>query len=168
MAAAKETETGTAADRRLTGGCQCGRVRFRAEALGRASICHCRMCQKAFGGFFGPLVTVHGLVWTKAEPARFRSSNKVRRGFCPACGTPLTFEVDGVVAIDVAIGAFDDPEVAAPVIQVGNDGRLSYVVGLAALPVPDADEAARFAGHYAGIVSFQHPDHPLADEEGRP
>ena len=31
-----------------TGGCQCGAVRFRIEgALGRASICHCRMCQKA-------------------------------------------------------------------------------------------------------------------------
>ncbi|HET7714155.1 MAG TPA: GFA family protein, partial [Bauldia sp.] len=31
----------------FTGGCQCGAVRFRVAALGRASICHCRMCQKA-------------------------------------------------------------------------------------------------------------------------
>jgi energy-converting hydrogenase Eha subunit B len=32
-------------------------VRFHVEGpLGDASICHCRMCQKAFGGFFGPLV----------------------------------------------------------------------------------------------------------------
>jgi hypothetical protein len=151
--------------RDLTGGCQCGHVRFRVASLGRASICHCRMCQKAFGGFFGPLVTVHGLTWTKAEPARFRSSNKVQRGFCPSCGTPLTFEVDGVTDIDVAIGAFDDPEVAAPVIQVGNEGRLSFVHRLAGLPVPDAAEVERFAAHYAGIVSYQHPDHPLEDEE---
>jgi hypothetical protein len=35
----------------ITGGCQCGAVRYRIEGdLGRASICHCRMCQKAFGG----------------------------------------------------------------------------------------------------------------------
>ncbi len=50
---------------RFTGGCQCGAVRFRAERLGRASICHCRMCQKAFGGFFGPLVTAYGVEWTR-------------------------------------------------------------------------------------------------------
>ncbi len=27
-------------------------------ALGDASVCHCRMCQKAFGNFYAPLVTV--------------------------------------------------------------------------------------------------------------
>ena len=42
-----------------TGGCQCGAVRFRVTGeLGRPTICHCRMCQKAFGAFFGPLVSV--------------------------------------------------------------------------------------------------------------
>ncbi|MEQ8373768.1 MAG: GFA family protein, partial [Roseibium aggregatum] len=31
-----------------TGGCQCGALRFKVEGpLGEASICHCRMCQKA-------------------------------------------------------------------------------------------------------------------------
>ncbi len=35
----------------LTGGCQCGAVRFSVGRLGRASVCHCRMCQKAFGSF---------------------------------------------------------------------------------------------------------------------
>ncbi|MET0640383.1 MAG: GFA family protein, partial [Hyphomicrobium sp.] len=42
-----------------TGGCQCGAVRFRVEGeLGDASVCHCRMCQKAFGSFYAPLVTI--------------------------------------------------------------------------------------------------------------
>ena len=93
----------------LTGGCQCGAVRFSAKRLGRASICHCRMCQKAFGGFFGPLVTAFGVTWTRGEPAWFQSSNKVRRGFCGECGTPLAYDF-GASAIELAIGAFDNPD----------------------------------------------------------
>ncbi|HEY5106329.1 MAG TPA: hypothetical protein VII73_06080 [Caulobacteraceae bacterium] len=46
----------------LTGGCQCGAVRFAIDgALGRPGICHCRMCQKAVGGPFGSFVTAPGL-----------------------------------------------------------------------------------------------------------
>ena len=74
----------------ITGGCQCGAVRYRCEGFGRASICHCRMCQKAFGAFYGPLVTGKGLVWTRGEPSWFQSSNKVRRGFC-ACQAKIGF-----------------------------------------------------------------------------
>ena len=91
----------------ITGGCQCGAVRYRADRLGRPSICHCRMCQKAFGAFYGPLVHAHALTWTRGEPKWFRSSNKVRRGFCADCGTPLTFDYGG--PIEVSIGSLDDP-----------------------------------------------------------
>ena len=39
----------------LTGGCQCGAVRYALYAMPeRAGICHCRMCQKAVGGPFRP------------------------------------------------------------------------------------------------------------------
>ena len=60
----------------VTGGCQCGAVRFRVEgALGDASICHCRMCQKATGGFFGPYVEAPrgAVAWTRGRPKRFHS-----------------------------------------------------------------------------------------------
>ena len=72
-----------------SGGCQCGAVRFRVEgALGDASVCHCRMCQKASGNFYLPLVSVREakLTWTRGEPKRFRSSNHASRGFCAECG----------------------------------------------------------------------------------
>ncbi|HXW19776.1 MAG TPA: GFA family protein, partial [Roseiarcus sp.] len=37
----------------LRGGCQCGAVRYRLTASPTgASICHCRMCQKAGGAPF--------------------------------------------------------------------------------------------------------------------
>jgi len=150
----------------LTGGCQCGAVRFRAGRLGRPSICHCRMCQKAFGSFFGPLATAYDVVWTRGEPKRFRSSNKVQRGFCADCGTPLTYEVDGEPTVELAIGAFDHPEVAAPLIQVNHADKLPFFDGLAALPVHRrAPEAEAF---YADIVGLQHPDHDTHREGDKP
>jgi hypothetical protein len=140
-----------------TGGCQCGAVRFRVAGLGRASLCHCRMCQKAFGSIGGALVTARGLQWTRGTPKRFRSSNRAERGFCADCGTPLTFEAEGEV--DIAIAAFDRAADIPPVIQLDPEVRLPWVDTLSSLPVPDAEEAQRKRERYALIRSFQHPDH---------
>jgi len=143
----------------VSGGCQCGAVRFQVQgALGRASICHCRMCQKAFGGFYGPLVSAPGLTWTRGTPKYFRSSNRIRRGFCADCGTPLTYEPDGGPA-EVAIGAFDDPSALRPVIQHDVAARMPWLDELVDLPVMTPGEAAKAAPFYASIRSFQHPDH---------
>lgn len=141
----------------VTGGCQCGAVRFRAEALGRASICHCRMCQKAFGGFFGPLVTGRDVTWTRGEPERFASSNVVRRGFCGRCGTPLTYEYEG--GIELAIGALDDPELAPPAIQVNPADELSFVKALHELPWRLPGQNAAVDAFMASVENRQHPDH---------
>ena len=140
-----------------TGGCQCGAIRYEVtEALGRPSICHCRMCQKAMGGFFGAFVDAPGLKWTRGAPAYFASSNKVHRGFCAACGTPLTFEWQGGdVPINVAIPTMDDPSVAPPVIQVGIEGLQPWVNHIADIPVrPTVD-----APWQKTVVTYQHPDH---------
>ena len=141
----------------ITGGCQCGAVRFRGEGLGEASICHCRMCQKATGGFFGPYVAVDGLTWTRGERKRFQSSNKVWRGFCEACGTPLTWEhVGGLMS--VMIGALDDPAAAQVTEQLDSPQKLPWVDSLPDLPVHEQTEP-RAAAHLASIVGLQHPDH---------
>jgi len=142
----------------FSGGCQCGAVRFRVDGdLGEASICHCRMCQKATGGLFGPYVGAPALVWTRGERKRFQSSNKVWRGFCEACGTPLTFEY-GESSVALAIGALDDPAAAQPSEQLGSPSKLPWVDGLAHLPTHEPTEP-RAAAHLASIVSLQHPDH---------
>ena len=141
----------------VTGGCQCGAVRFRAERLGEASICHCRMCQKATGGLFGPYVALEGLNWTRGERKRFQSSNKVWRGFCEACGTPLTWEhIAGLTS--VTIGALDDPAAVRVTEQLGSASKLPWVDHLAAAPTHEPTEP-RAAAHLASIVSLQHPDH---------
>jgi len=142
-----------------TGGCQCGAVRFRVEgALGDASVCHCRMCQKAFGSFYAPLVSVRDakLIWTRGEPKKFQSSNAAARGFCANCGTPLTYEAPDGIAI--AIGAFDDPTDIVPMVQWGVEAKLPYVDRVPTLPGHDtlADQDA--APFLVKLVSYQHPD----------
>ncbi|HLZ74321.1 GFA family protein [Phenylobacterium sp.] len=144
----------------LSGGCQCGAIRFRVDGeLGEASICHCRMCQKAMGAFFGPFVEVGpaGLAWTRGARKRFQSSNKIHRGFCGDCGTPLTFEY-GETHLSLAIAAFDRPGEIRISEQLASSARLADFAELAALPTHPEDEP-RAAAHIASIVSYQHPDH---------
>ena len=141
----------------FTGGCQCGAVRFACESLGRASLCHCRMCQKAFGSYFAPLASAEGLTWTRGAPKHFQSSNVVRRGFCADCGTPLTYEYPG--GVELALGAFDDPAALPPVIQMGLESRMPFFADLAGLPTRTPAEQEKVAGFYASVVSHQHPDH---------
>ena len=144
-----------------TGGCQCGAVRFRIKGqLGRPSICHCRMCQKAFGGFFGPLVTAPagGVEWTRNEPNYFQSSVNIARGFCSACGTPLTYRHPG--GLEIAIGAFDDRSDLAPQIQVNYAARLAWVETIFDQPVHEDPD---YYSRQEAIISFQHPDHDTAE-----
>ncbi|MGO8062310.1 GFA family protein [Rhizobium johnstonii] len=140
-----------------TGGCQCGAVRFRISGkLGRPSICHCRMCQKQFGGFFSALVTApeEGMEWTRGEPSYFQSSVNIERGFCSNCGTPMTYRHPG--GLELAIGTFDDRSDLAPLIQVNYDARLPWVETIFEAPVlKDQD----FYAWQEAIISFQHPDH---------
>jgi hypothetical protein len=143
-----------------SGGCQCGAVRFRVEgALADASICHCRMCQKASGNFYLPLVSVRGarLTWTRGAPKKFRSSNVALRGFCGDCGTPLSYEAPDGIALSIA--AFDKPEEIAPTIQWGIEAMLPYVDSIPALPRKTTPEDIDAAGFLHELVSYQHPDY---------
>ena len=144
----------------FTGGCQCGAVRFAVFAQPvRIGLCHCRMCQKASGNFYLPLVSVRGarVNWTRGEPKRFRSSNAAWRGFCAECGTPLTFEAPDGMAL--AIAAFDDPADIAPTIQWGTEAKLPYVDSIPQLPGEDTMADMGSAPYLAELVSYQHPDH---------
>ena len=147
----------TKPDGSRAGGCQCGAVRFRIHGkLGRASICHCRMCQKAFGGFFGPLVSApaDGVEWTRGEPKYFQSSVNIDRGFCENCGTPLTYRTPE--SLDIAIGAFDEREDLVPQVQVNHKFRLPWVEKIFDAP---AHNDANYYARQEQIISFQHPDH---------
>jgi hypothetical protein len=142
----------------ITGGCQCGAVRYALHAEPtKPSICHCRMCQKAFGNYVAPLVGVRmgELAWTRGDPGRFRSSDAVERGFCRDCGTPLFYRKLDRDRISVAIGSLDDPDRVAPAIQYGIENKSRHFDGLPALPAEKTSEDY-------GTTSHQHPDHDSA------
>ncbi|RKE85373.1 GFA family protein [Rhizobium sp. AG855] len=143
----------------LSGGCQCGAVRFRMQGAPKdVSVCHCRMCQKAFGAYYAPLVAVGDaeVTWTRGAPKRFASSNFVKRGFCENCGTPLTYEApDG---LSLAAGAFDDPSQLPPTIQFGVECKLSFVDTIPTLPQRSTLDDLEDAPFLADVVSYQHPD----------
>jgi hypothetical protein len=145
----------------LTGGCQCGAVRFALSAPPhKVSICHCRMCQKASGAPFASFAEIEksDFAWTRGQPAAFRSSSIAERDFCAACGTPLTFRrIDGP-HIEIMTGTFDRPDRLVPIRQYGTEARLGWVVAIANLPSQTTLQS--YSQEKLGdIVSHQHPDH---------
>jgi hypothetical protein len=127
----------------LTGGCQCGAVRYEWSVKpGHASVCYCRMCQKASGqammGFTGG--RKEHLVWTRGQPAVFKSSSLAERGFCRDCGTPLTYAFEGTGRISVTINSLDDPETMPPERQYGTESKVSWFEGIHALPAQRTEE----------------------------
>ncbi len=147
----------------ISGGCQCGAVRFRIDGpIRHTSLCHCRMCQKAHAAPFAAFlsVAIADVTWTRGERQRFQSSNAVARGFCGDCGTPLTFEAAvGGKNIALAICALDDPAAVTPEKQNKPGARLPWVAHLADIPWQSDELVAAQAAKYGPRTSFQHPDH---------
>jgi hypothetical protein len=148
----------------LTGGCQCGAVRYALyREPDRAGVCHCRMCQKAVGGPFMAWANIASddFAWTRGEPAHFASSSAARRGFCTRCGTPLTFAyIRRPGSIGVTLGSLDTPEAVALSQVDGAESRLANLdaVHAGSLPVHTTGEGNP-PEDLSRIVVFQHPDH---------
>ena len=147
----------------LTGGCQCGAVRYAIHSEPKyPHICHCRMCQKAFGSFFAPLaggVLREDFEVTRGTIATFNSSEIAERGFCANCGTPLTFRYMASKWIAPSIGSLDHPELVKPIEQYGVESRIPWLAEILATPgkVTEEDAAERAAEIKA--TNHQHPDH---------
>lgn len=128
----------------MTGGCQCGQVRYAVEVDDLdAYLCHCRMCQRATGGVAAALKTVaaEALRW-EGEPDRYRSSPIARRGFCGRCGTPLTYEGDGRDRLDLTVGSFDAAGRLRPVSHAGAEGMHAAWIDTSALPTERTQDNA--------------------------
>lgn len=93
-----------------SGSCLCGAIRFElAGEVPEASCCHCSKCRKTSGHYEAGVdvdksaVTIFGadkVTW-------FFSSEKVRRGFCSVCGSPMFFDPPSADWIGLMLGSFD-------------------------------------------------------------
>jgi hypothetical protein len=102
-------------------GCLCGQVRIAIDAEPLAArMCWCRLCQYLGGGtatvnvcFPSEAVTVAGEVRWHESVAD--SGNRMRRGFCPECGTPLFSLAESRPHLTfIRAGALDDPNLIGP------------------------------------------------------
>lgn len=83
-----------ATEKGMSGHCRCTGVKWAASGRPEwSAICHCEDCRRAASapmvGWLG--VKTADLKWSGLI-RQYRSSALVTRGFCNACGTPVSFE----------------------------------------------------------------------------
>lgn len=116
-----------------SGACQCGAVRF--ETTGKpkfVSNCHCQSCRKATGAAFSTWVGFQDeqISWLTRAPSFHASSQGVKRGFCPQCGTPLTYAGEQWPGeTHLMIGVFDNPATFSPRKEVFTEDALPWAIG---------------------------------------
>ena len=123
-----------------TGSCLCGAVTFTIDAeIPEAIACHCSQCRKQTGHFLVDCEVPREALTVSGEVSWYRSSEKVRRGFCPTCGSVLFW--DPVVKTDwaaVAMGAIDAPTGARLVKHIHTADKGDYY------DIPDSEPQEEF------------------------
>ena len=110
----------------LTGGCACGAIRYAGTAEPLLALnCHCRACQRASGAAFAAIIRLPAAAFTvtKGAPKFYTvpgdSGNRVSRGFCPECGSPLFSRLSGLPdVVGVRVGSLDDPSCYRPTMDM--------------------------------------------------
>lgn len=138
----------------MSGGCQCGRIRYRV-AIGDddAYLCHCRMCQRATGGVAIAFKNVNraDVTWDR-EPEEYASSPLAKRGFCRECGTPLTFRyLEDSDKIDLTVGSFDDPGRFRPTSHFGAESLHEAWIDTSDLPRTRSDDYPRLVARWEKV-----------------
>ena len=118
----------------LTGGCQCGQVRFALKAPPVVFyLCHCTECQKQSSSAFGESVKVCAAdVEVTGELALFTgkadSGNPKHCEFCPACGTRLFHgRKPGAETFNMKGGTFDDRSWLLPAGHIWISSKQPFV-----------------------------------------
>jgi hypothetical protein len=118
----------------ITGGCLCRAVRYSASAHPIVTRqCWCRTCQYLGAGsstvnvaFETKHVAITGELRRYASKAD--SGNVLQRGFCSACGTPVTSQAEvRPHLIFLRAGTLDNPAIVAPAVNIWTKAAPQWV-----------------------------------------
>ena len=125
----------TDGDKRYTGGCLCGALRYEADGEPMASgHCYCEDCRKASGSGFIPFMGFpSSAVRFSGQSLKFTSKaangGDAVRNSCPICGG-LVFggEVGKDDQFTIYAGSLDDPSAFHPTIAIFTRNRPAWAV----------------------------------------
>lgn len=137
----------------LTGGCQCGLIRYRmlAEPL-VFYLCHCRECQRQTSSAFGESLRFRR-EHLDAGPGlrcilRQSESGKQREGwFCPDCGVRIWHGTQGSAEINLKAGTLDDTSWLVPAGHIWTRSKQHFVT----ISADDMTYETQPADNYAAL-----------------
>lgn len=146
----------------LTGGCQCGQVRYSIQAPPYVFyLCHCSECQRHTSSAFGESLRVLSAdLEVDGELKTFRrvsESGKVREGhFCPECGVRIVHGTAGSEMVNIKAGTLDDARWLVPAGHIWTRSKQAFfAVGqdeIAYDGQPD-DDYAEMAAHWRVMLA---------------
>ena len=117
------------ANRKKSGMCLCGAVKFRAHVPDSAiQLCHCQQCQRWTGG--GPLsvVRVKDVEISGQDMIQsYHASAHGERAFCKVCGTNLYWKMQDHSVAFLPVGLFDDQDDMAVREEIFVDRRPEWL-----------------------------------------
>lgn len=126
----------------LTGGCNCGAVRYEIAGAPLAVIaCHCTSCRRQSGAAFSVNLVVRadkmrvdGALASWMDPDT-ESGAPIERQFCAQCGSPVrSVPTAAPKMIALKAGTLDAPEVFAPQMHIWTRSALPWVAVPDGLP----------------------------------
>jgi hypothetical protein len=112
------------------GGCFCGAVRYRIEAVPHSvGHCHCAICRRTTGAPFVTWATFPSAALSlHGAPAELHATPRGVRTFCAACGTALTIRLHAEPQwVDVSVGSLDAPDDIVPEDHIWTSSALAWM-----------------------------------------
>ena len=115
----------------LTGGCNCGAVRYRVTGTTRSVVnCPCNLCRKMNGSAFSSYVAVadDDFEFLNGDLRTHRCSEHARKSFCGECGTPIFNSNPKYAGLKILhLGSLDGPLNKEPQVNIYCDSRLPWL-----------------------------------------